>query len=274
MSLAVFKRKKDIKIASVDIDIRDILVVSPDCILLCNNSKAKVQLVDTMDGRVLSEVHGPYWIRKPQMRRLCLTRNDQAAVTVEGKKVQIIDVPAQSINLGTVLTLNYDPWGVSTCGENDLVVSYLTAPWLEVLSTDGSVRHQFLQTGTSSHFKNPNFLTTSVDGYVYVSDLGTDKITKLDPSLQLLQTFSSSLLSTPHGIISISPDQLLVCSPVNDRIVLLNTGVGKSSTLLEKQDGIYRPKSLSYCLVQKRLYVTQWKTNSLDMYQLSKMRLK
>jgi len=64
MSTAVIKHQYDIKIASEDVKIRDILVVSPDRILLCNESKSKVQLVDTKDGRVLSEVSGPYWIKK------------------------------------------------------------------------------------------------------------------------------------------------------------------------------------------------------------------
>jgi len=270
MSTAVYERKEVVNIASENVYIRNILVLSPDCILLCNSSQAKVQLVDIREGRVLSELLMPYWIKRPLIRRLCITRNDQAALTVDDKKVQMINIRGQSITLATVLTLKYNPWGVSTCGESDLVVSYLTAPWLEVISPDGSVRHQFHQTGATSHFKNPNFLTTSVDGYIYVSDWNTNTITKLDSSLQLLQTFSSPLLSTPGGIISISPEQLLVCSAQNNRIVLINTRTGESSILLGPQDGIERPWSLSYCPEQQKLYLAPEETHKLMVYRLTK----
>ena len=203
------------------------------------------------------------------MRRLCLTRKDQATVTVEGNKVQMINIQGQSITLGKVLTLNYDPWGVSTCGESDLVVSYQTAPWLEVISTEGKVFHHFHQIEKTSHFKYPNFLTTSVDGYIYVSDWGTNKITKLDSSLQMLQIFSSSQLSSPQGIISISPDQLMVCSQTNDRIVILNSSTGKTSSLLWKQDGIKFPNSLGYSPEQKLMYVCRDITDRLKVYKIS-----
>ena len=268
MSTAVFERKEVVKFAPVDVNIRDTLIVSPDRILLCNESKGNVQLVDTREGRVLSEVSLPCWLKKPSLRRLCLTRKDQATVTVKGNKVQMINVQGQSVTLGKVLTLNYDPWGVSTCGDNDLVVSYHMAPWLEVISTEGSVCHQFHQTGPTSHFKYPDFLTTSLDGYVYVSDWGTKTITKLDSSLHLIQTFSSPLLDSPYGIISISPDQLLVCSHYKHSVVLLNTRTGKSSTLLGLQDGIILPYSLGYCPELKLLYICRYLTGRLKVYKV------
>jgi len=268
MSTAVFKRQ-DLKLWSGDDYIDDISVVSSDYILLCFYLNENVKLVNIRDGGVLSEVSvTSSWanIFSSYMRkRLFLIRKDQAAVAFSNK-VQFITIQGQSITLGTVLKLNHDPRGVSMCGESALVVLYDTAPWLDVISPDGSVRHQFCQTGATSHFKYPNYLTTSVDGYVYVSDWGTNSITKLDSSLQVLQTFSNRMLSWPHGIISISSDQVLVCSYKNDRIVLLNTRTGKSSILLGPQDGIQRPMSLSYCPEQEKLYVTQ--EGCLKVYKL------
>jgi len=93
--------------------------------------------------------------------------------------------------------------------------------------------------GTAHHFKYPYNLTTSADNYVYVSDLGTNNITKIDFSLQLLQTFSCPLLSSPRGITSITPDLLLVCSYNNSSVVLLNTSTGKWSLVLVYQDRIF-----------------------------------
>ena len=234
--------------------------MSPDRILL-SNSKGTVKLVDTNDGQLLSEVSVPVTLTDRFLGsswRLFLTRNDRAAVS-HFKKVQFINIQCQSITLGTVLALNYESRDVSTCGENDLVVSYQKAPWLEVISPDGSVRHQFHQIGQTSHFKYPDYLTTSVNGYVYVSDRGTNKITKLDSSLQLLQTFSDPLLNKPRTIISVSPDQILVCSYVyrNNSIVLLNTRTCKSSVLLEECLHGSPLSLISYCPEQYKLYVTR-----------------
>jgi len=274
MSTAVFKRQ-DLRHWSRFGCIQDISVVSSDYILLCNDSTENVKLVNTRDGRVLSEVSVTSswaniffssYMRYRLSYRLSLIRKDRAAVAFPNK-IQFINIQGQSITLGTVLTLNYYPRDVSRCGKSDLVVSYKTAPWLEVISPDGSVLHQFRQTGATSHFKNPNYLTTSVDGYIYVSDWGTKTITKLNSSLQLLQTFSDPLLDLPYGMVSISPDQLLVCSFWKDRIVLLNTRTGKSSILLGKQDGIKSPWSLSYCPEQEKLYVSG--SRSLKVYNLS-----
>ena len=255
--------------------------------------------MDTGNGRVLSELTFPVkWKNRLSGFKsygLCLTNKNEAAVALSNK-VQFFNIEGESLNMGTVLTLNHDSsLDISTCGDRDLVVSYNKAPWLEVISPDGSVLHQIRQNGTTSHFKCPGFLTTSVDGYIYVSDRGTDEITKLNSSLQLLQTFSNRLLSAPRGIISISPDQLLVCSCCPNSIVLLNTSSGKSSILLGKQYGSYmymtpfssldpwtvmssillgdqdeikRPICLSYSPEQEKLYVNG--SGRLNVYKLSK----
>jgi len=268
MSTAVFK-PQDLQRWSGFDSIREILVVSSDYILLCFVLNPKVKLVNTRDGRILSEVSVTSWAKflfSNMWYRLSLIRKDRAAVAFSNK-IQFINIQGQSITLGTVLKLKHDPVDVSRCGNSDLVVSYFTAPWLEVISPDGSVCHQFRQNGTTSHFGYPENLTTSVDGYIYVSDRDTNKITKLDSSLQLLQTFSDPLLNKPCATISVSPDQLLVCSYDNYRIVLINTSTGESSILLGPEDGIERPMSLTYCPEQEKLYVTQ--EGALKVYKRS-----
>jgi len=266
MSTPVFQRQKDLKFATQAVEISDITVVSPNTILLTYKSNQKIQMFDSMAGRVVSEV-----TLQGCPRGICLTKSDQAAVVVQGQKVQIVDVQRSTLTTSTVVVVKHEPWAITTRNNTSFVVSYNNSPWLEVITTDGNASHQFDKDGTTQRFKFPDFLTTSNDNYVYVSDWYTDEITKLDFSLQLLQTFSSPLLSSPRGIISISPDQLLVCSRDNNRVVLLNTSIGKSSTLLAYQDGIEGPCSLSYCAEQKTLYCARNCTESLNMYKFSRM---
>jgi len=79
MSTVFLQRQEDITISTSSVEIRDISIVVPDCLLIFNFSHAIVQLIDTGDGRVLSEVSMAYWINKPPMWRLCLAANDRAA---------------------------------------------------------------------------------------------------------------------------------------------------------------------------------------------------
>ena len=256
-------RQNDVEFASVDVGILGMAVVSPDILLVSVHDLQKVQLVITRTGHVASEVE-----LQSNPRGLCLTRGDQAVVTVVGKKVQIINVSGLTLNMGIAIDVQKEALGITKIGDASFVLSYDDSPWLEVITIEGKVVHQYDKNGTSKHFKRPDFLTTPVDGFIYVSDCGTTTITKLNSSLQQLQTFSSPLLSWPQGIIFINPGQLLVCNTNDHRIVLMNTNTGMSSILLEKQDGIKYPRSLSYCPERKMLYVAPWWTNSLKLYRL------
>ena len=264
VSTPVFQRQHDVRFAPAVVGIFGMALVSPDILLLSFFNLQKVQLVDTREGRVVSEVK-----LQSNPRGVCLIRSDKAVVTVKGKKVQMLHVFWQTLNMGIALDVKTEAVGITKVGDTSFVLLYVDSPWLEVITVDGNVVHQFEKNRTTKHFICPYFLTTSVDGYIYVSDWGTNKITELNSSLQLIQTFSSPLLDSPRGIISISPDQLLVCSQGNHRIVLMNIRTGESSILLGEQDGIHTPTLLSYCHEQKRLYVAEWSTNSLNVYRPS-----
>ena len=184
------------------------------------------------------------------------------------KKVQLLHIRGGRLTLGTVLDVKRICWGVAGSGDN-VVVSYNSPPWLEVMNTDGRVLHQYQDPGAASTFKYPDFLTTSNDGFIYVADLFLDTITKLDSSLKVLSTFSDPQLEGPKGITSVSEYQLLVCSWYNDSIVHVNVNSGKMTTILREEDGIVRPRSLAYCPQQRKLFVcTENKTDRIQVYQI------
>ena len=131
--------QKVVKIASWNVQIWYILVVSPYCILLCNSIKEKVQLVDTKDGRVLSEISLQVkWIDTclcSESFWLCLTSKNQAAVPILNK-VQFINIQGQSITLGKVLTVNYESRGVSSMAWSHIARRQLSSS----VSPDSNVR--------------------------------------------------------------------------------------------------------------------------------------
>jgi len=239
-------------------------MVSPDSLLLSNRTKKSIQHVDSRTGSTLSEVSMLYnpW-------EICMVGRELAAVAYGGlNKLQLVHVRGGRLTLGTVLNVKATCWGVAGSGDN-VVVSYGSTPWLEVISTDGRVLHQYQDPGAAPTFKWPYFLTTSNDGFIYVTDFSLNTITKLDSSLKVLKTFSDPQLNGPQGITSVGDGQLLVCCYPNNSIVHVNVNSGKMTTILGKKDGIVEPRSLAYCPQQHKLFVcTGDKTDSIQVYQI------
>jgi len=245
-------------------NIADLAVVSQDSLLVCNYSGRKVELVSRQTGKVLSqlELEGEPW-------RVCLVGRDRAAVTVPSiQNVQLIKIKGNTLAKDKVLIVSDDVWGITTSGYN-LVVSYPKRPWLEVISTDGKVLHQFHSTGKTQQFISLDFITTSPDGTLWVSDEGNNTITKLDASLTILQTFTSPLLQTPCGITAVTADEILVCSERNNSLVQLQPSTNTMSTLLGKDDGIKGPYSLTYCPQERKIFVTPFESDSIQVFKFT-----
>jgi len=193
--------------------------------------------------------------------RVCMFNNIMAIVTLEGKSLQLININGDSLELGRSFSVNGDVWGVAR-SEDNIVVSYVSHPWLQVLSMDGTVMHTFnTRAAGGDVFKWPSFIATSADGMVYVSDRETSTITQLDSNLHVSRTYSDPILQNPRGIISVSADQELVCSRDNNKILLLCPSTGAITSILGQQDGIKEPWALTYSPSQKKLYVVPNETS-------------
>ena len=262
LTTARLQRKTDLPEAELWGYITDITVVSPDTLLVANN---KCVLVDSRQGQELSKVQ-----LQRATRTMCLTDRNTAAVSIIGaKKIQMIQVKDNTLTLGKVLTVSGDIQGITSC-RNSLVVSYYKSPWLEVVSMDGKVLKQFDMRGKSQHFKYPAFMCPTPDGSIFISDSETNTRTKVDESLNILQTFTSPLLDGPFGITAVTEDQILVCSSRNnDSLLLLQPSTNTMSTLLGEDDGIERPYSLAYCPDQKKVFIASWFTYTIKVYQIA-----
>jgi len=243
--------------------IADMAAVTPGTILISNGMKKCVQLLDNRKGRLLCEVQ-----LQDEPGRMCLTDRNTAAVCVGEDEIQMIQVKDKTLIPGRALTVGKYVLGI-TSSRNTLVVSYRKKPWLEKVSMDGKVLKQFDMRQNSEHFKFPHYICTTPDGSVFISDQGTQMITQVDGSLNLLQTFTSSLLKWPDGITAVREDQILVCSYYNHSIVLLQPSTNTVSTLLGKEDEILNPYSLTYCPDEKKLFVASPSTEIINVYQIA-----
>jgi len=239
--------------------------VSQDSLLVCNDSEYEVELVSRQTGKVLSQLELEDW-----PLRVCLIGRDRAAVTLgRTQKVQLIKIKGNTLVKDKVLMVSHSVYGITTSGDN-LVVTYEEKPWLEVISTDGKVLHQFHSTGKTQHFELPAFITTSPDGTLWVPDCKNNTITKMDAGLTILQTFTSPLLEDPRGITAVTEDEILLCSYKNNSLVLLQPSTNTMSTLLGKDDGIEKPYSLTYCPQERKIFVApSFNTDSINVFKFT-----
>jgi len=263
-----FRRQQDLQVDSQECNIADIAVVSPTEMLVCDLSQCRVNLVDSTTGGVVASVSvpgGPW--------RICLVNERMAAVSVRWKnEVQFIRLGRGSLTLDRVLEVSKDIDGITTL-ENSLTTSSVDPPCVEMMSMDGKVKYTLDNKEAEREvFKNPLFLTSSMDGYIYVTDRvyrDTSTVTKLDSRLNMLRTYTDSSLHDICGIISISRDQLLVCSLDKHSIVLLNTRTGNTTVLLGEQDGLKKPYALTYCHSLRKLFVAPFdNTTHIQVYKL------
>ena len=258
------QRQQDLQVDSQEWDIHDIAVVSPTEMLLCDWEQNKVKLVNSIAGGVVASVsvpHGPL--------RICLLSESMAAVSLSAKKVQFIRVGRGSLTLDRMLDVDEEIYGITTL-DSCLVTSSTDPPGVTIMSVDGKLMYTVdNQKAGREVFKEPYFLTSSVDGYIYVSDWDTNTVTKLDNKLNMQKTFTDPSLQGVRGIVSISCDQLLMCSKANHIIVLLNTRFGKTTVLLGQQDGLKEPWALTYCHTQRKLFVAPCdSTTHIQVYKL------
>jgi len=263
LTTARLEQQPDLLLHKKEGYIEDMTVVSPGTLLVSNSTKKCVQLVDSKNGEVLTEVQV-----HDIPHKICLTDRHTAAVSIMDKKtIQLIQV-RRIMTRDRVLTTSEDILGISST-YNSLVVSYSKPPWLEVISTKGKILHQFQKTGETKHFQYPAHLCVLPGETILISDSGTNTITKVDESLNILQTFTSPLLHGPWGITAVTEDKILVCCYRNDSILLLQPSTNTMTTLLGKDDVIKYPDSLAYCPDQKKLYFATRFYATIKVYQIT-----
>jgi len=241
----------------------DIAVLSPTELLVCNYHSKTVSLVDSIEGDVVATVSTP---GRPRM--ICFLSEGISAVALEGKKVQLLKVGRGTLTLDNVLEFDKEMYGIASLN-NNLVLSSIDPSCIEMMTLEGKVICTFDNEKDGRQvFHNPVYLTNYKDGHIFVSDCDGNTVTKLDNRLNVMRTYTDLNLQSTSGIISISRDQLLVCSYDNHRIVLLNTRTGNTTVLLAEQDGLSYPYALSNCHTERKLFVASGYGSNIQAYTL------
>ena len=170
------------------------VLVSPTKLLLSNFEDKQVILVNSKSGQVLSKI-----VLQDNPRYICMTSAHKAATTLVNKHIQFIKVNGITLEADKTVNVDVDVMGIAGY-KNNLVVSY-DPPGVRIISKDGAVIHKMdYITAGRELFENPRWIATTSDDSIYVTDWGTNEITRLDSNLTILQTLSCDMLNAPHGI--------------------------------------------------------------------------
>ena len=238
--------------------------LSDNRLLVSDFSNNSVKLIDTTSGTVACSTP-----LSSLPLRICMYDDNTALVALPAEKlIQFIKIDGKTLKLGKTMDVSGNIRGITTCREN-IVVSYVDPPGVEMLSRTGSLKVRIDNTTAGREvFMCPDYLTTSTDQQsIYVSDGETHMITRLDNRLHILQTFTHDLLRCPTGITAMSDDEILVATCVSNTIVSLQPSTGTCEKLLGEEDGIVEPKAIAYSPTQKTLYVSSWNGNSVHAYK-------
>jgi len=203
-------------------------------------------------GGVLSQVSvpGTPW-------GVCLTGDGRAALAVNDvKKIQFCRVDNNKLSLDIAIDVQGNPMSISAYDNFNLVISCKNPARVAMITMDGRVVvGAENKTAGKQVLENPTFTTVSNDGEVFVSDFGTRTIIQMDRNLSIIQTFTSPMLTTPLGIVSVSTHQLLVADRASRTIVVLNTNNGTVSPLLGQAEELRQLRAMTWCPTSKKLYV-------------------
>jgi len=232
--------------------IRDIAVLSPSRILVTDYTNHTLRLLDSVNGGVVSQVKLPC-----DPCGICLLEDGRAVVALyDMKQLQFCRIVGDSLSLDESIQVTDCVWGVSACGSSHLLVSYRSPGGVKKMTMDGRVIDEVDNQKTGKQlFAYPDNIAMSNSGDIFVSDSGTSTIIQMDRNLRIKQTFTSPMIQTPWGIVSVNTDQLLVADWKSDSIVVLNPTSGTVTPLLGKTDGIQQPWAMAWCPASKKLFV-------------------
>ncbi|XP_052778809.1 uncharacterized protein LOC128216284 [Mya arenaria] len=257
LSQAKFSRQPDISVKTsgdtLHCGLTNVTLLTGDRLVLVDHTNCSLKLVDTMNNKLVSQVKLP-----SEPWDLCLLPGDRAAVTLPGlKKIQFVSTQ-ENVTLQDVVKLDGLCYGIDFCDDN-LIVSFYGK--VELMDMKGKVKKSVEKDSSGKPlFQQPRYLTVTRVSQnppvIYVTDWGTNTITKLSISLEVLQTYKDPVLKYPSGLAAMGDNQLLVCGWGSDNILLLDTLTGEITQLQGKEQGIECPYSVAYCSLKKMIFVT------------------
>ena len=223
-------RQSDINVKSPtdkrDCYITDLAMLPSDLLLLTDSMNQSVKLADPASGQLLDQLQLP-----GRPHGMCLLPGDRAAVTIPDKStIQTIAVTNKKLALQDKIQLQERCFGIDFINDY-FVVGFMEPAQVSLVGKNGKIYKSISQ--NSQLFRYPDYIcvtTENTSNVIYVSDRGTNTITRLSEDLQVLQSFRDTALQSLRGLASVGEGQLLVVncgglfSPTTLNVLDVTTG--------------------------------------------------
>ena len=158
-------------------------------------------------------------------------------------------------------------WGVARANEL-LVVTCWSRDISEILvmDTDG-VTKRTIMTANRTPFNIPWYVSAS-DGFIRVSDWGSNKVTFTTITGEFIGQYSDNALMGAMGIFSDPEGNVYVCARDTNSIHQVGSDGGKVQTILTERDGIEKPLCVCHCPLDNRFVVTSWMSDTVQVFRL------
>ncbi|MEM7226452.1 MAG: NHL repeat-containing protein [Pseudomonadota bacterium] len=124
------------------------------------------------------------------------------------------------------------------------------------------------EAASEAAFSRPHDIVLSPDGrFLYVSDLGHDRVAVLDPdSLALLGSFGDDQLDAPHDVAFDRDGRLLVADTGNDRVAIYAVDGPQGNLVASLSDGLSAPEGVAQG-PDGRIYVANARGDDVVVFQ-------
>ena len=154
---------------------------------------------------------------------------EQVAVTMlHQRKIKIVST-SESLKQVREIAVSGDCYGICYC-DGTLIVSYMFPGKLEILDLDGNVVMVIEKDNDGKQiFNKPNYLTfhqTRIECAIYVSDYGTNTLTKLSTNGEVLSQINDKKLN-PRGLAVVETGTVVVCNSSGNKLYLFTEENGE-----------------------------------------------
>jgi len=236
-------------------------------LVAADNYYEKVKLIDVQQARVVSALDLPGSPRD-------MTATDepgQIAVTLGNQnKIVVVKVTGDSLLKDREIQTSSSCYGIASIKGN-LVVSLASPERLEIIDKHGTVlrRIEHDQKGKQLFHDVYSIAASPQGDAIYVPDYDKNTVTCLSASGEVKAVHTHSELRSARGAAVDQRGAVYVAGRYSNNILQIIPDSRKVSELLSAKDGIADPRSLCYSADTDRLFVGQYDSNSILVYQLS-----
>ena len=178
-----------------------------------------------------------------------LNDTDVIITLPHNRQLLIVSVTSQ-LRIIRTIQLDKECWGVDVSG-GEIYITCEEPEQREIRILDMSFnerrRINLSRVMGTYMLKDPLLIAVSAfSGKIFITDLETETLTCLTSDGQLVYQYKDVEVRHPRGILVDSADNVLLCYPRYDTIVVITPDGRKHGTLLSDKDGVKYPCSLAY----------------------------